>query len=61
MSDSNAFPWSETVDATYGGLTKREYYAVRFVATQINMGWSPREAAQRALLFADALILELSK
>jgi hypothetical protein len=58
--DHAAFPILHVGMYAYG-LSKREYFACRFIAPQINIGYTPKEAAARAVAFADALLAELSK
>jgi hypothetical protein len=43
------------------GLAKREYIAARLLASSMSHGWTPKEAAQRAVQYADALLTELAK
>ena len=66
--DDSAFPVDEP---TFGhnvdiGLTKREYFAaiaMKGIISDFNnhIGYTPFEVAQKATIYADALILQLNK
>jgi hypothetical protein len=69
MENSNkpAFPIEDSENATAYGLTKREYFAAMalqgYLSCWAGMNTSPshKSAAESAVLYADALLYELSK
>ena len=56
-----AFPLSTGSGYPNLGLTKREYMATQIMSGLITNGYSPEDAAERAIRGVDLLLIELNK
>ena len=56
-----AFPLSTGSGYPNTGMTKREYMATQIMSGLITNGYSPEDAAERAIRGVDLLLIELNK
>ena len=56
-----AFPLSTGSGYPSTGMTKREYMATQIMSGLITNGYSPEDAAERAIIGVDLLLIQLNK
>ena len=59
--NDSTFPNKDAYGFLHYGLTKREYMATQIMSGLITNGYSPEDAAERAIKGVDLLLIQLNK